>query len=242
MTCMHQPELTDDQISDLLDGRATADLQFHLDTCPYCRNRFEQARRLEQGVFRSLHRLTCPPADTLRDYAFDLLNANAQQALAAHLQTCPRCRDELRQLNDFLSEDVVIEIAPRKPVRTSHHPLPNIWHPQPIQGMPVFAMRGRDSSEPMMLETNGITVFLEVQSDDDSLWLAGRVLATDTGQWDGALVEVWQNNMLQAAASVKDGSFRCRLHSREPIDIKISPRSGVSILIEQLSFADEPPE
>lgn len=242
MTCIHPPELTDDQISDLLDGRADSSAQAHIEQCAHCQARFERARQHEQSLHRRLYRWDCPTADTIRDYAFELLNTNEQKLLAVHLQTCPRCREELQQLNDFLGEEAVIEPVRAKPTRAPRRSWPNVWRPQPLYGMPAFAMRGRDSSDTIMLETNGITIFVEVQTEDDGLWLAGRLVAADMQQWDGALVEVWQGGSLQAATSVKDSGFRCRLRGVTPVDIRISPKTGVSLLIEQLTFSDEPPE
>lgn len=242
MACIHPPELTDDQISDLLDGLAGDDVQAHFKQCPYCRARVEQARLLEQQMHKRLHRWDCPPADTLRDYAFSLLDTSAHQRLAAHVETCPRCREELRLLDDFLVADAAAKVAPAQPARPARRSLPNVWRPQPLQGMPVFAMRGRDSSETIMLETNGVTLFLEAQPEDDGLWLAGRLIAADMAAWEAALVEVWQGDSLQAAAPVRDSAFRCRLRNSEPIDVRISPKAGPSLLIEQVTFEDKPPD
>lgn len=242
MTCTYPPELTDDQISDLLDGHADAGIQAHLKQCAHCRGRYERARQFEQRLHRRLHRWDCPSADMIRDYAFNLLDAGAQKRLDGHIKTCPYCREELRQLNDFLSKEGVPEAATVTSKQTPHRFWPNVWRPQPLQGMPSFAMRGRDSSETIMLETNGITVFIQAQTEDDGLWLVGRLVAAEIESWDGALVEVWQGSSLQSASSVKDSGFRCHLHGTEPVDLRISPKVGASLFIERLIFTDEPPE
>jgi anti-sigma factor RsiW len=242
MTCIHPPELTDDQISDLLDGRADSETQAHLKQCAHCRGHFEQARQLEQRLHGRLRRWGCPSDDTIRDYAFNLLDANTRKQLTEHIKTCPRCREELRQINDFVGSEAVSEALPVKSPTARRRTWPNVWRPQPLQGNPAFAMRGRDSSETVMLEINGVTLFIEAQTEDDGLWLAGRLVAADMEQWDGALIEVWQDSSLQSTTSVKDSGFRCRLRGVEPVDIRISSKTGPSLLIERLTFIDEPPE
>jgi hypothetical protein len=234
MECRFPPQLTDDQISDLIDGTAASDVQAHLAGCPYCRERYETAMRFEGLLRQRLNRFDCPSSDMLRDYALDLLAAETAQTVGAHVQTCPRCQGEIADLRQFLSDDQ----PAARPLATARPPrrVPSLPTARPVYGAPSFAMRGDGSSEPLMLEVDGIMLFLEVQNEGDGDWLLGRLSAANFEQWEGALVEVWQEGQLQAVTLLKEGGFRCRLRNQSPLEMRILAGDGTSIRLEKVDF------
>ena len=56
MLCSAPPPLTDDQLSAALDGEADQVVLDHLERCPSCTARLEQARRAERALAGRLYR------------------------------------------------------------------------------------------------------------------------------------------------------------------------------------------
>lgn len=57
---------------------------------------------LEQLLSTVLYRVDCPTLDILRDYHWGLLTPEESSATQRHLEQCPSCTDELRQLANFI--------------------------------------------------------------------------------------------------------------------------------------------
>src|SRR5689334_23694103 len=116
MLCSVPPALTDDQLSAALDGDADAAVRNHLEHCPSCRARLEQARLAERALASRLHRWDCPSARQLSEYHLDLADPAQAREIARHLEQCARCSAEVEQFRRFLAAD--------------DQPLPQIRQPQ----------------------------------------------------------------------------------------------------------------
>ena len=91
--------------------------------------------------------------------------------------------------------------------------------------------------EPSMLEVGDITIFLETDEVDQQLWLVGRLLTVNFEDWKDALVELRQTDGVVTAASIDQSAyFRCRLTNKEPFDLRISSRSGKTLVIEAVKL------
>lgn len=61
--------------------------------------------QFEQWLMKKLHRVTCPDTLELSEYAGGLLSSDRIAMLELHLETCPKCRQELNLLRAFMAED-----------------------------------------------------------------------------------------------------------------------------------------
>ena len=79
MNCIFSSPLTDEQISFLLDGNTDEELESHLEQCPACRQRFEEAGQIELMLKKKLFRGDCPSPQMLTDFHMGLLDQTNQQ-------------------------------------------------------------------------------------------------------------------------------------------------------------------
>ena len=235
MDC-NQP-LSDDQISAALDGSADEQTQQHLKDCPDCQSRLNDARHFESNLTSKLFRHDCPSANRLRDYAMAFMNTAQAAEMATHLEICARCRAELAEIQAFLSADeVILEAESPEVTETSAQIFAKLGDLilRPVRGQMVAAVRG-EAQEPMRFETEGLTLFIEIEHKQDVYTVIGQIIATDQDRWGGALVECRQDNRVIATAFVKEvGIFSCDMPEARPFDLRIIPETGQSVFISNI--------
>jgi hypothetical protein len=96
--CTMPPPLLDVELWSALDNEATAQVQAHLNQCPFCAAKLEQMRLFEHVLHKEMYRRNCPPTDHIADYLLGSLNDNARRHLEAHFRSCLRCREEAETL------------------------------------------------------------------------------------------------------------------------------------------------
>ncbi len=235
MSCSFPPELTDEQMMAVLDGESSPDIRQHLTHCVHCRTRFENLYQFEVLLRHKLRRRDCPASTALRDYALALLPQPERELIASHVDQCPRCRAEIEELHDFLRAEAPVP-APAS-LRAPRRPRPNEIYPRMYQGSPVLAMRGGAGSETLLLETDGVMIFLEAQPEPGGATLMGRLLAPDLAAWSNALVEVKQADGAQTAGIVDEsGLFNCRLKSTASISLWVTSQAGITLVIDDIQF------
>jgi hypothetical protein len=62
----------------------------------------EDDAALERALTRQLYRKDCPPPDVLGEMRLGLFPAAQADAVRAHLDACPHCRAEVRDLDRLL--------------------------------------------------------------------------------------------------------------------------------------------
>jgi anti-sigma factor RsiW len=236
LPCSLPPPLTEDQITAALDGEAESSVLHHLDQCPGCRVRFEQARQVEQMLSTRLH----PSSQELGDYHLGLIRESSDRIMIErHLDRCAACREEIADLNLFLAdEQVAISQAQPESTKSGRLSLAAVHRhlseliAQLAPGTPSLALRGV-ATGPIMLEADGTTVFLETQQTHDGLILAGQIVAEDTQRWVGALVMLRQTNDTLMTVLVDDaGQFRCGGIRAGVVAIRITSATGQTLILD----------
>ncbi len=100
MTCSLSPQPTDAELLAYLDGDSK--LADHIEDCPVCSARVQLLAAEERVLQQNLHRAECPSARELGEYALGVVSPARQRAIAAHLQICPACNEELETMQTFL--------------------------------------------------------------------------------------------------------------------------------------------
>jgi len=213
MTCISQPQLDDRELLAYLDGAAGRQVQTHLASCPYCRERAQQLARLHARLGALLYRAACPSPLELGEYHLGILPSERALALDQHLAECPHCSRELQQLEGYvaaLARDV--EFSPLERIKVLVARL--VWSPegQSRPGAPALALapvgvRG-DSEGPLLYQADSIQISLDVQDDATSqgrMVLLGLVTGADTA---GMEAHLWQPDQLVATVPVDNlGNF-----------------------------------
>jgi anti-sigma factor RsiW len=249
MQCTQPPELTEEQVNSVLDGVADPAVLRHLEVCPYCSRRVEQARRVDEMLKQRLNRWDCPTPQALRDYHFSLLSAPEEAHIRQHLEDCPHCQAELAELHAFLGQEQALEPQPepRRPLLSAAN-LRMLFVPS----TPQFAFRGASepsqpvlyssSPQPLLFEVEGTSVFLELESTAQGLRLRGQVVTSEGSQetWAQALVELWRGNALQATAVLDEvGGFHCEPVESGQFELRVSAPDGPRLIIDTLEIVDE---
>jgi hypothetical protein len=239
--CRYPPPLTDEELEAFLD-EADAEVRDHLNRCPACSMRLEAIRTFERTAKQKLHRWNCPDPQRLADYHFNLLASDQQAAMAVHLETCLRCREDLTELGDFLSDQINVDTRHEVPAQPGLIQRFNELIAHLVPQSPGLVLRG-SRNEPLVAEADGITVFLSIeQTARGATALMGQITAEEQQEWAGALVEIWQQDNLQATLIVNEwGGFRYEgFQPRYPCNLRINAAVGKMVTLYDLQFSNAP--
>lgn len=241
MECSLPPQLTNDEIDDVLDGIADSSVYAHLERCPFCRQRIEHERhldvKLESLLIPMFLQQSHPAAQTLQDYHFNLLKKSERDMVFQHVQLCSDCQRHLAELRTYLESSAAItskpeirQDIPRKPLKELIAQLTS-----PGQG-PQLSYRG--SRGPLMFEAEGVYVFLDVQPGVPPI-LVGQIVAETPKVWIGGLVELRQAGELQGTTTVSDmGTFECPMPQTTAIDLRVTTGGGNSIVVKGVVLSE----
>lgn len=237
------PPLSDDEISAVLDGTAGDDVMRHVALCADCARRVALARHLESVLAQRLNRWDCPPPLALGEYHLNLLSEHEARAIRKHIEGCPRCQAELRELSVFLENGLredskAVEPAAKRPRRPMRLGLPQILSGTVLTNHPALALRGT-GEEPVIIETDGLTLYLKLEPRAGQPVLLGQIAGDSFESWVGALVQFWQEDALRATAEVDDlGTFRCEAIALQPFELIITAPHGATILVPEIYLTE----
>ena len=195
--CSFLAPLTEDQLSDMLDGIADPSVIEHLDKCVYCSARLEEARRIEGRLHRQLSHWDAPSADELADYVLGLLDDQAREQIENYLRISPSMREEVENLRGFLNDEAlsVKPVSPRPEADArAWHSIPRLeeiiatFIPRTLQ--PALRGEGGLARGELTAEGRGVTIFVEYVVEGDICTVTGQVMASDPNVWSGALAQM----------------------------------------------------
>lgn len=161
----------------------------------------------EGNMTTALYRSLCPDSAELGEYQLGLLMGDRRISIREHLATCPHCRREMAQLDQFLTSvapDIEFNAVDRIKVWVAR------LVPQGFNaGMglaPVLAVRGAGAG-PQLYEAGDAQVGIDIQPDlrPGTFTLVGLVTGAEL---DGLQAIVWQDDESVATVDVDDlGNF-----------------------------------
>jgi hypothetical protein len=195
----------------------------------------EQARQVEQRLGHQLNRWDCPSPGQLSDYHLGVLDEPGASTIARHLEECASCREELEDLRAFMAAGA--RPQPQPAPRPRRAPAWGEILARLLPPTPTPALRG-EARGPITAEAEGVTIVLDVQPvAEGRVTLIGQLAAEDPDHWTGALVQLRQASTLQTMATVDDlGGFRCELPASGPVEIRITPRAGRTIVLRDIEL------
>lgn len=245
MPCQNPPPLGDEAISEALDGTASPQTLAHLQHCPACSARLQNAGALERALADALHRWDCPPPGHLGDYHLGILSHNRQRGISAHLDICPRCKDEVEELRTYLTEEMAQASPSERSAPPPAQPAPllrrlNMSVAQLLPSGPLQHLGGVRGTgrNPLIARGDVATIVLEpLPAEPQTVRLVGQI-ADELGQqerWNGALVEIRQGLPLVTVAFVDEvGGFSSRPVPTGPTELTITAEDGTSIVVADL--------
>lgn len=244
MQCSFPPPLTEDQLSDALDGVADLSVHEHLEHCAHCRERLAEAQRIETALQNTLYRWDAPSPDELADYVMGLLDDSARSQIEAYLRTSPSTREEVKNMRAFLN----LEASPVKPTPIQREPSkrrppskPRLEEiiaaliPKSLQ--PALRGEGGISRGELTAEGRGVTIFIEYIAEGDTYTLTGQVMAGEMDAWVGALVQLLAQGRL-VGSTVLDaaGDFKLPNVPSGMYDLRIASENNRVIVIDELKI------
>ena len=240
-TCISPPPLSDDTLSDILDDLADKTSVQHVQACDYCGTRLDEMRQADTIFSLMMHRSTCPSSQTLTDYEFGFLADDEQVRIKAHVKECNHCQAELNTLNGFLSAPMATEQKPA----TKRPPMPAFLPGYEYQGTILEEMatvvRGAIAGPVIVTVTEDFSVTLERMDNAGQMSITGQVLADDFMMYEGALVQVYEDDELLCVARVGDlGDFECKLEhpTTGKLSIRIALPNGAFINVPEIVFSE----
>jgi hypothetical protein len=166
MECIAPDEITEEKLLAYGDGGADEIAVEHIDQCPYCAER-ALALATDQLALRILfHRVECPDAHTLSEFHLGLLTADEGAATKHHLESCPHCTTEVKELDRFLQEVPIALVVPpvqgqvkRLVARLAPSP------PDPATQQPALAFRGAAAVPPDVYLAENIRMVVGLEAD-----------------------------------------------------------------------------
>jgi len=175
MECRQPDLLRDEQLLAYLDGVAAPAVSHHLEECPACRQRLAALAQSEHRLTTTFYRFHCPPALQLGEYQLALLPPAEQEAITAHLATCPHCAQELAQLQAFLAATSVEQASTpvarpafldglRVMIAQLRDGFHNLGTLGPLSSLPM-PVRGTESGQQLFETSTGVQIIIDSQPD-----------------------------------------------------------------------------
>jgi len=208
--CLIPPELTEDELSDLIDGESDQRVRDHVERCPYCAERLARAQQVEVGLSTVLFRKDCPSSYELAQFAQDMLDSVEDKArIEGHLETCPFCRQDLKDWQAFVEEEDAAMMGQTETQADNVVPMPVqssgriVLFPEIVPGA-QRALRGDTRVKRVIANADTTTIRLSFEAlPDDSLKLSIQ-LASQEVDWRGGMVTVQQHEQTVAVCRIND--------------------------------------
>ena len=84
----------------------------HITQCSLCQARVLRYQQLNTYLVKKFYRSRCPSATTLHTYCATLLNDEDTRQVEAHVQICPLCAREVREIEQALADFEPFPSAP----------------------------------------------------------------------------------------------------------------------------------
>jgi hypothetical protein len=178
---MNPPELTEDELSAILDGEADDRLLAHVRDCPYCAARLEEAGDMEWLLSTALYRGDCPDVTALQAYANGSLDAAAVAAVAAHLDLCPYCQRDLASLRGEGHANRSVETAELNKL---------VMFPE-LMAPPKRAVRGGQTGWQMVAKAGTTIARLSIDKPEWQDYILSIQVSSPEIDWTGGMVSVF---------------------------------------------------
>jgi hypothetical protein len=182
MECIAPDEITEENLLAYGNGEADEVAIEHIDQCPYCAER-ALALATDQLAIRILfHRAECPDAHALGEFRLGLLTADEGAATKHHLESCPHCTTEVKDLDRFLQEVPIALVVP--PVQRQVKRLVARLAPSPTDPatqQPALAFRGAAAAPPDIYQAENIRMVVGLEAD--GLRAGRKMLCATQSPW-----------------------------------------------------------
>lgn len=224
-TCQIPPELTEDELSALIDGEADPRSQEHIRQCPHCARRLSQAKQIEEGLYKAFYRRGCPASLELGQYHTHLLdNPERRDWIETHLRTCVRCRQDLQALRDAIDKEEE-DMQRSVPDNIIAMPLPNsrriVLFYEPEANARGNLRGNNPRLKRIVAKADSTTISLSFEDlPDDRLKVTAQLLSSDV-DWRSGMVSVQQDAQTVAVCHLNDYRIGvCELPGTAPISLR----------------------
>lgn len=106
MDCLHSMAPSNEEIlRHVLDGEPlVGEAWKHIKYCSICQRRLARYEHAEEYLIARLYRSECPSAMQLNLFCANMLAAKEAERVAWHIEYCPLCRLEMKDIQDTLEE------------------------------------------------------------------------------------------------------------------------------------------
>jgi hypothetical protein len=194
------PNVSDADLLAYLEGEADESVAQEIEASTSYDERLRELARQERTLVAGLYRSSCPEAHELGEYHMELLPGERAALVAQHLEDCPHCALELRELRAYLDE-----LAPELDYSLLERVRVLVARLAPefdslsggLQPAPALAGIRGEENRPYLYEAGEAQISLEVQDDADSAGrksVLGLVMGVEAGDWQATL---WQDNHVE---------------------------------------------
>ena len=226
-TCQMPPELTEDELSALIDGEADERVRDHVLHCAYCAGRLVSAKQVESRLRMALYRRDCPTSIELAQYQMDMLDSSEDKArIEAHLKTCPHCRQDVQDWQRFIDEDDLTmtnqpESKSDKIISMPATPSERIVLFPEIVSEPKSAVRGDAQVKRIIATADTTTIRLAFESLPDAGLKLTIQLSSQEVDWREGMVTVQQDGQTIAVCQINTYQIAtCELPQVTPISLR----------------------
>jgi hypothetical protein len=166
MECIAPDEITEEKLLAYGDGEADEIAVKHIDQCAYCAERALALATDELALRTLFHRVECPDAHTLSEFHLGLLAPEQGAAIKHHLDFCPHCTAELKDLGGFLQEAPSMPVVPsvQRQMRRLVARLAQSTSDAATQP-PAMAFRGAAAAPPNVYQAEDIRMVVGLEAD-----------------------------------------------------------------------------
>jgi hypothetical protein len=173
--------ITDADLLAYIDGAVSPETARRIEGAPELLERARGLARQEAALHARLFRAECPDAHQLGEYQLGLLAASQEATVHQHVESCPRCLEELRQLEEFLRPGLLDQVRVIAAQLLSGGP--------GVRSQPALGVRG-EAAAPRIYTAGDLQIVLETQADPrrpERPTLSGLVVGFAGGEMEARL-------------------------------------------------------
>jgi hypothetical protein len=224
---MNSDHLTDEQIIQLLDGTADAELRRSIEEEPALAEQVAAYQQLQARLEDAGQDLPLVSDEVLADYLNGLLSDEASEALEMLIASSPTLTYRLEQLE---TDDTTLP----EPATADDK---IIAFPTATLGRVVNRGRGRTQTLPLD-ETNANFLFMQLGvSNMGDFQITGKlILGTDEASWQNTLMVIKQGEYVRSCIVQPRKNFTLELFDTSPIAVILTPPEGATKIFEEVNF------
>lgn len=224
-------ELSDDELSEILDGNISKSLQAKISASPELDRLVRQSLQIEQSIRVAL---TPPTPEQISEYVSGDISFEKKQYIDLLVAIDQELWVEVEASRQFMADASLQPSAIDERYVASKHFIAALNPSSTHHGAFQAVRRSNSLDKQIVSSADGLEIVIEIRSGGTQLEISGSFFEeSGSGETDG-IVEIWSRDTLIAVLRTHGGAFYCTMPIAAPLDARMflgrSHRFSITLL------------